>query len=196
MLKHPSPIRAVVVGASAGAIEALRVVLPALPANFAAPVFVVVHLPPRKPSLLCEIFSSLCPLSVREASDQASFGAGSVWFAPPDYHMLVESETTLALSIDAPEHYSRPSIDVLFESAAQVFGPSLLAVVLTGANEDGARGAQCVRENGGLVAVQSPESAQMPLMPEAAIARAQPQFTGSLSELTAFIVSTVAGSTT
>ena len=195
MLRH-APIRAVVVGASAGAIGALRTLLPALPASLGVPVLVVVHLPPRQPSLLCEIFGPLSALPVREAADKDPLAGGGIWFAPPDYHLLVEASNALALSVDEAVNFSRPSIDVLFESAAQAFGKGLLAVVLTGANNDGAEGAETVRRHGGLVAVQSPASAEIAIMPEAAIARAQPQFIGSLEELAAFIVRSVSGSST
>ncbi len=195
MLKH-APIRAVVIGTSAGAIGALRVLIPALPAALSIPVLIVVHLPARQPSLLRDIFAPMSALPVREAADKEKMLGGGLWFAPPDYHLLVESSTSLALSVDEPVNYSRPSIDVLFESAAQVFGEGLLAVVLTGANNDGAAGAELVRNRGGVVAVQSPESAEIAVMPEAAIARARPQFIGSLEELSTFVVQLVSRSTT
>jgi two-component system chemotaxis response regulator CheB len=197
----PAPIRAVVIGASAGGIGALRVLLPALPATLAVPVLVVVHLPPRQPSVLCDIFAPMCFVPVREAADKELLTAGGIWFAPPDYHLLVEASTepgsaaSIALSIDEAVLFSRPSIDVLFESAAEVYREGLLAVVLTGANSDGARGAELVRALGGTVAVQSPESAEIAVMPEAAIARARPQFIGSVEELASFVVRLVSGGT-
>lgn len=195
MLKH-APIRAVVIGSSAGAIGALGALIPALPASLGVPVLVVVHLPARQPSFLCDIFAPISALPVREATDKDELRGGGLWFAPPDYHLLVESSSSLALSVDEPVNYSRPSIDVLFESAARVFGEGLLAVVLTGANNDGAAGAEVVRHRGGVVAVQSPESAEIAVMPEAAIARANPQFIGSLEELSTFVVQLVSGSAT
>jgi two-component system chemotaxis response regulator CheB len=162
---------AVAIGASAGGVDALGQLLPALPAAFPAPVLVVVHLPPRRPSLLAEIFALRCALPVREAEDKLPAVAGTVWFAPPDYHLLVDRGPQLALSADPPVHWSRPSIDALFESAADVWRESLVAVVLTGGNEDGAAGAVAVQRAGGRVVVQDPVEAAAPAMPRAALER-------------------------
>jgi two-component system chemotaxis response regulator CheB len=162
-------VDAIVIGASAGGIKALSVLLPALPAGMAAPVFVVLHLPRERPSLLVEIFQPKCALPIREAEDKEPVEAGTVYFAPPDYHLLVDDGPQISLSADEPVHYSRPSIDVLFESAADCYGARLLGIVLTGANEDGAAGAAAVQRAGGITLVQRPDGAQSPLMPEAAL---------------------------
>lgn len=174
---------AIVVGASAGAIEALRVLLPGISAPLRVPVIVVVHLPPRRKSLLPELFGSLCAAPVREPLDKQPVAAGTIWFAPADYHLLIETDHSFALSVDAPVNYSRPSVDLLFESAAYAYGSGLTAVVLSGANEDGAEGACIVRQHGGHVFVQDPAEALAKEMPEAAILRAQPQFVGTLRDL-------------
>src|SRR6201991_418522 len=137
---------AVVIGASAGALEALSVILPALPATFRLPVFIVVHMPPNRQSVLAELFQRKCRLRVREAEDKERISGGTVYFAPPDYHLLVEMDKHLSLSSDEPVLYSRPSIDVLFESAADAYGPGLIAIVLTGANQAGAKGLRTVYE--------------------------------------------------
>lgn len=162
--------RAVVIGASAGALEALGTFLPALPASFPLPIFVVVHVPPDRKSLLAELFARRCEMRVREAEDKEPIEPGTIYFAPPNYHMLVETEQALALSADEPVLYSRPAIDILFESAADVYGPALAALVLTGANEDGARGLRAAEAAGGQVAVQDPKTAFAATMPEAALA--------------------------
>jgi two-component system chemotaxis response regulator CheB len=162
--------KAVVIGASAGALEALSVILPALPEDFKLPVIVVVHIPPDKRSVLADLFQAKCRVNVLEAEDKEPINAGTVYFAPPDYHLLVEDVDTLSLSNEEPVLFSRPSIDVLFESAADAFGPSLIAVILTGANEDGARGMRAVTDAGGTVIVQNPAGAFASAMPEAAIA--------------------------
>lgn len=162
---------AVVVGGSSGGIDALIHILPALPASLRVPVLVVVHLPRDRPSLLADIFRARCRLPLREAQDQEPLAAGTVYFAPPDYHLLVDQGPRLALSVDALEHFSRPSIDVLFESAADQFGERLLGILLSGANEDGARGMQAIAASGGLAVVQDPASAAVPTMPRAALAR-------------------------
>ena len=162
---------AIVVGGSSGGIDALLYMLPALPATLRAAVLVVMHLPRDRPSLLAEIFRHRCGLPLKEAHDKDAIAPGTVYFAPPDYHLLVDAGPRLALSVDAPVHFSRPSIDVLFESAADQYGERLLGILLSGANEDGARGLQAIAAAGGLVVVQDPASASMPAMPHAALAR-------------------------
>jgi len=164
-------IEAVVIGTSAGGVDALSVVLPALPADVCAPVFAVLHLPRERPSLLADIFGPKCRVPVREAVDKDPIEPGTIYFAPPDYHLLIDDGPAIALSDDEPVHHSRPSIDVLFESAAEVFGPGLLAILLTGGNQDGAAGLAAVRDAGGVTVVQDPAEAQAPTMIQAALAR-------------------------
>ncbi len=170
------PIHAAAIGASAGGIEALSVILPSLPAQLSIPVFVVQHLTRGRPSLLVELFSERCRLRVCEALDNTPIEGGVLYFAPPDYHLLIDPGPRLALSVDAPVHYSRPSIDVLFESAADYYGAALLAVLLTGANQDGARGLATVRARGGQTIVQEPGSAQAAAMPSAALELGMPDW--------------------
>jgi len=160
---------AVVIGASAGGLDALSQVLPELPADYALPVMVVMHLPADRNSLLAELLAAKCKVGVREAEDKEPLSAGMVYFAPPDYHLLVESDGRLSLSSDEPVHHSRPAIDVLFESAAEVYGAALIGVVLTGANEDGAAGLRSIEDRGGLALVQEPATAQALEMPRAAL---------------------------
>lgn len=179
-------IDAIVIGASAGAVEALGVLLPLLPPDLGVPVIVVVHVPPNRPSLLADLFGMKCALSVREVEDKLSAEPNTVWFAPPGYHLLVEREGSFALSTDEPVNYSRPSIDVLFESAADVYRERLLGLVLTGANHDGAAGAARIRELGGYVGVQDPDTAVVATMPRTTLERVQPHCVGSLSTLAAF----------
>ena len=145
--------------------------LTALPAGLQAAVLVVLHLPRNRPSLLCNIFRSRCALPLREAEDKEPIVPGTVYFAPPDYHLLVDDGPALALSVDAPVHYSRPSIDVLFESAADAYGSGLIGMLLSGANQDGARGLAAIEARGGLAVVQEPDSACVRTMPESALAR-------------------------
>src|SRR5690606_668384 len=127
-------IEAIAIGGSAGAVEALNTLLPALRAGLPMPVFVVLHLPRDGPSLLPQIFQHLCRLRTAEAEHGEPIEPGTVYFAPPDYHLLVDRGPQIALSVDEPVHFSRPSIDVLFESAADLYGPGLLGIVLTGAS--------------------------------------------------------------
>ncbi|MFM0736151.1 chemotaxis protein CheB [Paraburkholderia xenovorans] len=161
----------VVIGGSAGGIEALNVLLGALPANFAPAVMIVSHLPPDPPSYLVQAFTHRCVLPVLEPDAGEQIVAGRVHVAPPGYHMLVESDRTVALSTDAAVRFSRPSIDVLFESAADVYRERLLGILLSGANDDGAQGLLRVRALGGTTWVQTPDTASSPEMPRAAIER-------------------------
>jgi two-component system chemotaxis response regulator CheB len=180
-------IAAIVIGTSAGGIEALAVLLPALPASLRAAVLIVLHLPRERPSLLADIFASRCALPVLEAEDQLPIENGTVYFAPPDYHLLVDDGPRLALSTDEPVNFSRPSIDVLFESAAEVYRQRLLGIILTGANHDGAAGLEAVHRAGGTTIVQDPRSAQVALMAESALRRAPADHILSLDQIAAFL---------
>jgi two-component system, chemotaxis family, protein-glutamate methylesterase/glutaminase len=172
MSPEPLSVDAIVIGTSAGGVDALSTVLPAIPAAFGGAVFVVLHLPPDRPSLLVDIFARKCALRVREAEDKEPVVPGTIYFAPPDYHLLVDRGPELALSADERVNYSRPSIDVLFESAADVYGSRLLGAILTGASEDGAAGLEAVQRAGGITIVQEPSTAQSPFMIESALRRA------------------------
>lgn len=160
---------AVVMGVSAGALEALSAILPVLPADYPLPIVIVVHLPPHKDSILAALLSRKCSLRVCEAEDKEPLLAGTVYIAPPDYHVLVEKDKTLSLSTEEEILYSRPSIDVLFETAADAYGESLLGIVLTGANEDGSRGLRTIISYGGLAIVQRPDTATARMMPQSAL---------------------------
>jgi two-component system, chemotaxis family, protein-glutamate methylesterase/glutaminase len=178
---------AVVIGASAGALEALSVILPALPAGFGLPLIVVVHVPPDKRSMLAGLFQAKCRIPVREAEDKEPISRGTVYFAPSDYHLLIEAEKSLSLSSDEPVLFSRPSIDVLFESAADAYGSALIAIILTGANQDGARGLKAVAEAGGVALVQSPDGAFASAMPDAAIRMCPDARVMSLGKIAAYL---------
>jgi len=164
-------IRAVAIGASAGGVQALSELLPALSRESQAAVFVVLHLPRDRPSLLVDVFSQKCALAVREAEDKEPVIPGTVYFAPPNYHLLVDAGPQLALSADDLVNHSRPSIDVLFDSAAQVYREHLLGIILSGANEDGAEGLAAVHDAGGLTVVQEPQTAQSSAMILSALER-------------------------
>jgi len=162
---------AIVIGASSGGIEALSVLLPAFRSDLQGTVFVVVHLPRQRPSLLVDVVSHRCALRVREAQDKEPIERGTLYVAPPDYHLLIDKGPQIALSIDEPINFSRPSIDALFESAADVYGDRLLGIILSGANEDGAGGLAAVRRRGGAAFVQDPTEAGCPIMIAAALKR-------------------------
>jgi two-component system, chemotaxis family, protein-glutamate methylesterase/glutaminase len=183
---------AIVVGASAGAVDALSVLLPALPRDFPAPLMVVVHVPPDKNSILTDLFRSKCLMQVQEAEDKEPIRDSTIYFAPPDYHVLVERDRRLSLSSDLPVSFSRPSIDVLFESAADAYGPGLIGIILTGANRDGARGLRAIREAGGTTLVQDPDQAHARDMPAAALAECPDARIMSLQEITVYLQEVVA----
>ena len=182
-------IEAIVIGASAGGVEALGVILPAFPATFRPALLIVLHLPRERPSLLVEIYKKRCALPIREADDKEPIEPGTVYFAPPDYHMLVERNRQIALSTEEPVHYSRPSVDVLFESAADVYGDRLLGVILTGANQDGAAGLHAIHRAGGVTVVQQPDSAKVPVMIVSALQRNPADFVLPLPEIAALLAS-------
>jgi two-component system chemotaxis response regulator CheB len=179
--ERTSPIEVVVIGASTGAVQALHVLLPPLSQGLSIPIVVVVHLPAHHRSLLPQIFGPVCQAPVREPLDKEPVAGGVIWFAPSDYHLMIELERTFSFSMDAPVKYSRPAVDVLFESAARAYGAGVTGVVLSGASDDGADGAATIRTHGGCVYVQDPEQAEAKLMPSAAIRLAAPQYIGSLS---------------
>jgi len=167
----PGTVDLIAIGGSAGAIETLARLFASLPADYAAPVAVVVHLPRRHPSALAAALQTSCALPIVEAQDKEPLRPGRVHVAPPDYHLLVDENATLALSVEEPVHFSVPAIDVLFESAAAAFGPRVAAVVLSGANRDGADGLAAVARAGGLALVQEPGECVASEMPTAALAR-------------------------
>ena len=175
------------IGASAGALEVLSNLLPALPSDYRLPILIVVHLPPDNTSLFAELIRARCAIRVREAEDKEPIEPGVVYFAPPDYHLLVEEDKRLSLSDDEPVLFSRPSIDVLFESAADAYAGGLIGVVLTGANSDGANGLKAVVEAGGVAVVQSPGSAYAVAMPEAAIAACPAARVLPVNEIAAYL---------
>lgn len=169
MRQRNSAYEAVAIGTSAGAVEVLSAILPALPKDYPLPVMVVVHLPPEKKSVLAELLQSKSQVTVREAEDKEPVLPGHVYLAPPDYHLQIEQNKTLSLSSDEPELYSRPSINVLFETAADAYGSKLIGIVLTGANSDGARGLKTIISHGGKGIVQHPSAAYASTMPQAAL---------------------------
>jgi two-component system chemotaxis response regulator CheB len=163
-------LEAIVIGGSAGALPVLEKILPAIPHDCAIPVVIVIHVLPTRPSLLGAVLGAHCALPVQEAEDKEAVRGGVVYVAPPGYHLLIERDRTFALSVDEPVHYSRPAIDVLFESAADVYQARVAGVVLSGANQDGAHGLAVIKARGGVAVVQSPEDASSRTMPDAALA--------------------------
>src|SRR3954471_13714118 len=186
--------RLVVIGASWGGLDALSVVLGALPARFDAPVAIVHH----RSALsgddgLAATIDRSSALPVVEAEDKAVLEPGTAYLAPADYHLLVERPGQLALSVDDRVNQARPSIDVLFESAAEAYGADVIGVLLTGANQDGAEGLRAIRDGGGLCVVQDPATAVRPRMPQLAIDAGAADVVAALPEIAALVTERMAG---
>lgn len=183
---------AIVIGASAGAVDALLRILPGLPAD-SPPVLVAVHIPPDRANMLVPLLQTRCAMRIKEAEDKEPALSGVVYFAPPDYHLLVERDGALALSSEELVNHSRPAIDVLFETAADAWGDALTALVLTGANADGARGLAAVARAGGTALVQDPDEAVASAMPRAALAACPSARAVSLADVIAPLLDRTAG---
>ena len=162
-------LETVVIGASAGGVAALLRLLPGLPADFGCAIVVVMHVPEGRQSNLAEVFRQRMQLPVREARDKEEISSGTLYFAGSGYHLSVECDRSFSLSGEDRVNFSRPAIDYLMASAADVYGPALLGILLTGANNDGAAGLAAIGLAGGLTVVQSPAEAEQPIMPQEAI---------------------------
>ena len=167
-MERPEEPRIVVVGASWGGLSALGRLIAGLPADFACPLVVVQHRSRDAGNLLAELLQDSTPLHVCEVEDKDPIEPGHVYVAPPDYHLLVDGPH-FSLTVDPHVRYSRPSIDVTFLSAADSYGARTIGVVLTGANDDGAKGLRRIADRGGFAIVQDPASAESPIMPRAAL---------------------------
>jgi len=175
--------KAVVIGVSAGGMKVLTKLLSMLPENFSMPLIIVQHLHPTQGEFYIRYFNEKCALPVKEADEKESIQAGYIYFAPPNYHLLIEEDHSFSLSSDEKVNFSRPAIDVMFESAVDAYHSDLIGVVLTGANNDGASGLQLIKNNGGLTVVQNPDDAESPTMPQAAIDAGGADFILSLEEI-------------
>jgi len=182
-------IDALLIGASAGGIDALLRILPGLAPDCGFPVVIVLHLPDDRASRLAEVFGQHLALPVRQAEDKAELQAGCVYFAPPGYHLSIENEGCFSLSQEDPVHFSRPAIDVLMASAADAYGAQACGIVLTGASCDGAAGLAAIGAAGGLTAVQDPLEAEIATMPNAAIRLRAPDLVLNLAALRALLAS-------
>ncbi|HXE98408.1 MAG TPA: chemotaxis protein CheB [Dongiaceae bacterium] len=175
--------KAVVIGVSTGGVSALKMVLGALPADFPIPVLVVTHITPDSDDGLAVLLDTLCAIRVKEADEHEALAPGTVYLAPANYHLLVERSDTLALSIDPPVNFARPAVDVLFESAAEVYGPSLIGVIMTGAGSDGSNGLLKIKNSGGVTIVQDPADAEMDSMPRSALKLLQADHVARLNKI-------------
>lgn len=190
----PARFRAVVVGVSSGGVHALGSLLGALPADFPLPILIVQHIGAEAGDGLVRLLYGQSRLHVKEADEQELPLPGHVYLAPPNYHLLVESDGRLSFSADAPVSYARPSVDVLFESAAEAYGPTLIGIILTGANHDGSLGMARIKQQGGVTIVQDPAEAEAPQMPAAALAASAVDHVALLGNIAALLSALLAGS--
>ncbi len=170
----------VIISGSSGSLEALSAILPNLDKTFSIPIVIVLHRSPNTDSGLTDLLSSKTVLQVKEADEKDRLQPGWIYLAPPDYHLLIEEDGTISLDASSKVNYSRPSIDVSFSSAAEVYRDGLTAVLLSGANSDGSNGMKTVQQYGGRNIVQDPAEAMVSYMPQQAIL-----FSGATEMLTA-----------
>lgn len=175
--------KALVIGTSFGGLEALKTIIPALPADFKLPILVVLHIGDNNNDSFVQYLNSISKLSIKEAEEKDEIKKGHVYFAPPNYHMMVENDETISFSADPKVHHSRPSIDVLFESAAWSYKKRLVGVILTGLNQDGAYGLKTIKDYGGTTLVENPENAVASIMPKAALKESDVDFVLELDEI-------------
>jgi two-component system chemotaxis response regulator CheB len=176
---------AVVIGGSVGALDTMRGVVRSLPSSLLVPIVLVIHLPAHATGLT-DLLANDSAVPVKQAEDKEQLSAGTVYVAPPSYHLLIA---------DAPVHYSRPAIDVLFESARDVYGAHVIGILLSGASEDGAAGLQEIHMGGGTTIVQAPLSAESAIMPAAALALFEPTYIWSPTEIVTGLNRLLSGST-
>ena len=164
-----SKYRLIVIGASAGGLEAILQILTVLPKDFSLPIVIAQHQASQNVSYFADILNKKIAIKVVDAEDKMSIKRSTIYLAPPAYHLQIEADQVFSLSTDEPVHYARPSIDVLFESAANVYKQALIGILLTGANEDGAEGIATIQKQGGVILIQDPKTASSPEMPSAGI---------------------------
>ncbi len=184
-------LRAVVMGVSAGGFQALHMILPMFPKIFSVPVIIVQHRPAGEDYYFINSLNSKSLLTVKEAEGIEKILPQTIYIAPGGYHLLIEKDHTFSLSVDEPVCYARPSIDVLFETAAQVYGSHLVGIILTGANSDGSEGIRAIKQKGGLTIAQDPKTAQVNIMPLSAIETHCVDFILPLNDIPSFLTNLV-----
>jgi two-component system chemotaxis response regulator CheB len=179
---------AIVIGVSSGGLNAMKIMFSFLPKDFNTPIIIVQHVSPHSDNLWIEILNDQSNLIIKEADEKENIEKGKVYIAPSNYHLMIEKDKTFSLTIDERVNFARPSIDVLFESAADAYKSKLIGVVLTGSNHDGAKGLKRIKKYGGLTIVQNPETAESAFMPAAAIAFTQPDYILPLEKIIKLLI--------
>lgn len=187
MEKEQVKIELIVIGGSSGSLDVLLTIFALLNRSFTIPIIIVLHRNKNADTNLIKVLSTKINLKVKEADEKEPIRPGNIYLAPPDYHLLIEKDRTLSLDISEKVQYSRPSIDVTFQSAADVYKSKLLGIILSGANSDGAAGLASIKKNGGSVIVQDPATAQIPYMPQQAIVQTKVDEILSTNEIAQYI---------
>ena len=167
---------AIVVGVSSGGLNAMKIMFSLLPREFSIPIVIVQHIGAQSENIWVQLLKDKCKLEIKEADEKEIIEIGKIYIAPPNYHLLIEQDKTFTLTVDERVNYARPSIDVLFETAAEAYQNRLVGIVLTGSNNDGSKGLKRIKEYGGLTIVQQPDTAESSFMPASAIATVQPDY--------------------
>jgi two-component system chemotaxis response regulator CheB len=175
------------IGGSAGSLEVLFQLLPLLRTGLSFPIVLILHRRNSGDSSLTDLLASKTVNKTSEVEDKEPASPGNIYLAPADYHLLLEADRTFSLDYSEKINFSRPSIDVTFESASEIYGSSVVALILSGANEDGTTGLSCIKKAGGRTTAQRPEVAQMPFMPQHAIASGVVDHVLDITEMAAFI---------
>jgi len=180
---------AIVIGVSSGGMNAMNVMFPLLPKEFKIPIIIVQHINARSDSQWIKLLNSKYKLCIKEVDEKELIEQGIVYIAPPNYHLLIEKNKTFSLTVDERINFARPSIDVLFESAAEAYKSKLIGIILTGSNNDGSKGIKRIKEYGGLTIIQNPETAESSYMPASAISSITPDYILSLEEIMKLLLS-------
>ncbi|RKS94018.1 two-component system chemotaxis response regulator CheB [Flavobacterium limicola] len=179
---------AIVIGVSSGGMNVLKIISSSLPLHFNIPIIIVQHLSAHSDSHWIKLLNEKSHLNVTEADEKEKIKKGNIYIAPPNYHLLIEKDKTFSLTIDERVNFARPSIDVLFESAAEAYTNKLIGIVLTGSNSDGSKGIKRIKDCGGLVIIQDPETAESEYMPKSAIATIVPDYILPLEDIIELLI--------
>jgi two-component system chemotaxis response regulator CheB len=179
---------AIVIGVSSGGMNALKIIFTALPADFSIPIIIVQHVGAHSDSQWINLLNEKSDLNLKEADEKEKIEKGKAYFAPPNYHLMIEKDKTFSLTIEERVNYARPSIDVLFESAAEAYKKKLIGIVLTGSNHDGTKGIKRIKECGGLAIIQDPKTADSAYMPKSAIAAIEPDYILPLEDIVQLLI--------
>ena len=178
----------IVIGVSSGGMNVMKIMFSLLPKDFNTPIIIVQHISPRSDNKWIKLLNEKSNLPIKEADEKEKIEKGNVYIAPPNYHLLIEKNKTFSLTIDERVNFARPSIDVLFDSAAEAYENKLIGIVLTGSNNDGTNGIKRIQEYGGLTIIQNPETAESAYMPKSAIVAIQPDYILSIEEIIKLLI--------